>query len=119
MNASSVHPELEGRLTWVLEALESVLLRDAEVPTRDTIAERLALVVSPSHEERLRIRQRVVATYAVRDRSIPHPPALRDVELLAAILSDVFRFFAVLIGRHQRYPTPDAFRAAIDQHPRG
>jgi hypothetical protein len=70
-NAALV-PTLAEKLLYMFAAFESVLLRDANEPVTEAIAERLAYVAADASDSRLAVRKLVKQAYGVRSRFVHH-----------------------------------------------
>ncbi len=112
---SLLQREISGRLIFAFTALDSFLLKDQNENIQQNIAERIAFTISDDAQERIKIRNTVIATYGYRSRAVHHNQSIQEIELLNQFLQYIFRFYLLMIGRNMRYKSRQDLLNEIEQ----
>jgi hypothetical protein len=100
---SALAVDVEDKLIYVLVAVESILLRDANEPIQQNIGERMAFLLENTADKRKAIIKNVKEVYAVRSKFIHHGQTIDEMELITTFMSNTYRFFLVLIMNINKY----------------
>jgi hypothetical protein len=107
-------PELHSRLVIYCAALESILLRDANEPIVQNLAERLAVFLRDSVEQRKEVMSAVREAYSLRSRYVHHGLRSDDREAISRFGRLGMQFFLKVAKNVGPFLTRLAFVEHID-----
>ncbi len=110
---SSTLRESSDKLTYILTPLEALLLLDKTQSAED-LAERFALLVERTPEERKRAFDTVLRIYERRLSFVHGEHTEADMQLLEGFMVLAWVFFINSVGYAGKYSTKDEFIRAID-----
>jgi hypothetical protein len=110
----SLESSPEGKLIYVLSALESLLLRNSQEPIQENLAHRLAFLLTTNVDERKQIIRTVKDTYSLRSRFVHHGAGIEDYDKVQNFLRLVSHFFLGLAERTERFVTREEFLEDIE-----
>ena len=113
---SCLKSDISDKLVYILVPLETLLLKDENEPIMQNIAERLALLIGNTIEERRKIFSNVKAVYSIRSKFIHHgkKPGQEETEILREFMFNAWRFFILIIDNSQRFPNKLKAIEAVD-----
>lgn len=112
---SALTREPGEKLLRIMTAIEIVLLKDESEFIQQSIAERMALVLSQDVDERLRIVALVKKCYAMRSVFIHHGRSPSDLARLETFMNYAFRFFLQVVWGHEDFATKDDLLSLLDR----
>ena len=94
-----------GRLVYMLVAIESILVRDANEPIQQNVGERMAFVVAQGLEARRTTIRHLKDAYNLRSKFVHHGETIAEVETVRAFMLDAWRLFIALVKTSHRFKT--------------
>jgi Apea-like HEPN len=99
---STREKDLAGRLVYMLVAIETILLRDANEYIEQNIGERMAFVLANTLEERRATVRHLKDAYRLRSKFIHHGQTIDEIETVRTFMLDAWKLF---IARSLGTPT--------------
>lgn len=99
---NSVTSDVAEKLVFVLVAIESMLLKDANEPIAKNIGERMAFLIGDTLDARKAIVKSVDQAYGLRSAFIHHGYSIDDVEIVGRFLVHAWETFRSLLYRIDR-----------------
>lgn len=111
---NSVTTDPAEKLVFVLVALESMLLKDANEPIQGNLAERMAFLVGDSLDDRKKIVSTVREIYRVRSKYIHHGKRTSEDEVLQEFLWFAWQTLSQLLLRQDKVESRAKLLAQLD-----
>jgi hypothetical protein len=102
---STREKDLAGRLVYMLVAIETLLLRDANESIEQNIGERMAFVLANTLEERRATVRHLKDAYRLRSKFIHHGETIDDIETVRTFMLDAWRLFIALVKASHAFDT--------------
>jgi hypothetical protein len=102
---STREKDLAGRLVYMLVAIGTLLLRDANESIEQNIGERMAFVLANTLEERRATVRHLKDAYRLRSKFIHHGETIDDIETVRTFMLDAWRLFIALVKTSHKFDT--------------
>lgn len=112
-NSVAEHPA--DKLLFVMVALESMLLKNDNEPIQKNIAERMALLVGQSVNERLDIIDNTTKVYSFRSKFVHHGRTDVDSDLVSKFMLNAWTCFCVILGFQDKFASKEALIASLEE----
>lgn len=109
-----VLPDVNERLVHSLSAMETLLLGSSSAPIQQTLADRMAFLISRDPAERRAIGENVRAVYGMRSDYIHHRVTSIEKRQLEVFIHHARAVLQAAINSSQTFSTPEEFINAID-----
>jgi hypothetical protein len=93
---STREKDLAGRLVYMLVAIETILLRDANEYIEQNIGERMAFVIANTPEARRATVRHLKDAYRLRSKFIHHGQTIDEIETVRTFMLDAWKLFIAL-----------------------
>jgi hypothetical protein len=112
---NSIAKQAADKLLFVMVALESMLLRNENEPIQKNIAERMALLVGQTVEQRLQIIENTTTVYGLRSKFVHHGRTDVDNELVSKFMLNAWTCFCVLLGEQHKYGSKEDLIVSLEK----
>jgi hypothetical protein len=102
---STREKDLAGRLVYMLVAIETMLLKDANESIQQNIGERMAFTIGDTLEARKTLIRHLRDAYDLRSKFIHHGETIAEIETVRAFMFDAWTLFTALLTDIHRYDT--------------
>jgi hypothetical protein len=110
----SISKEFSDKLTFLLVALESMLLRDHSEGIQDNLARRLAFLISRDFRERTAIIRTTKDVYELRSKFLHHAQRNEDVALLQSFMEYAWKAMFTFVRNKDRFQDHVGLITAIE-----
>jgi hypothetical protein len=104
------------KLVFMLSSLESLLLKSANEPIQQNLAERMAIFSQGNLTDRKNLIKTTRSVYALRSNYLHHGKNSENTEIIEEFMKFVCFFYMTLLQNIDRYDTKEEFLNAIDDH---
>lgn len=108
--------KITDKLIYLFAPFESLFLKDGKESIAQNLAERLALFVGKTQDEKLTIRDRVRRVYGSRSQFLHHAQQISDVEDLKLFMLDAWLAFTKVIANSHMFSTHIDLLQSIDDY---
>jgi hypothetical protein len=112
---ATLEDDMAGKLTYLIVAMESFLLRNANEPLQDSLGRRLAWAIGTNLAVRKKIVAYVRKIYDIRSGFFHHGKTVDDAESLEAFMALLWQMFhSVTKDVRKRFPKRDDYLGWLD-----
>lgn len=104
------------KIVYILASLESVMLKNANEPIQQNLAERVAVFTARELKVRKFIIKTIKSVYGIRSKYLHHGHVSSELELVSDFMIQVRMFFIKLLANVDLFRTQEQFVNAIDDH---
>jgi len=112
---STREKDLAGRLVYMLVAIETILLRDANEYIEQNIGERMAFVIANTPEARRATVRHLKDAYRLRSKFIHHGQTIDEIETVRTFMLDAWKLFIALVKASHEFDTKEQLIDNLDE----
>jgi hypothetical protein len=112
---STREKDLAGRLVYMLVAIETILLRDANEYIEQNIGERMAFVIANTPEARRATVRHLKDAYRLRSKFIHHGQTIDEIETVRTFMFDAWSLFIALVKASHEFDTKEQLIDNLDE----